>query len=98
MIPYIFSSYWFSYKRWSNFRMNGDLRLIKAKPLKRLAYKYIILPFKYVMWREMIAKGWRDEIDLEINTYIDDNLDDMINERAREYAQDNYESIHEAMD
>ena len=82
MISPIFSSKWYSYKRWSYFRMNGDLRLIKAKPLKRVIYKYIILPFKYIIWHKIITKGWQDEIDLEVNTYVDDNLDDMINERA----------------
>ena len=66
--------------------MNSNKRLVKAKPLKRLTFRYIILPFKYVMWHNIITKGWHDYIDLEINTYVDDNLDDMISERAEEYS------------
>ena len=101
MSHHLFSSLrikWFNYKRWSNFRMNGDLRLLKAKPLKRLTFRYIILPFKYIIWHKIIVKGWRDEIDLEINSYVDDTFDDIIHEKANEIAEEHSLGLQECFD
>jgi len=90
MIPYIFS-----------------LANIKAKPLKimltdeyRLRKTDVMSCVKGWIWNNIIYTkfGWRDDVDRECIRYVDEDIELMVEERAKDMAEEYSISRQEAMD